>query len=179
MLIDILVFMLLLLALFKGMRKGFIVAVFSFIASIIGLAAALKLSAIAASYIGSTVNISQRWLPVLAFMAVFFIVVLLVRLGAKALEGVVRFAMLGWLNKIGGFIFYALLYIFIFSIILFYATRVGIIKQETIKASQTYGYIQPLGPKVIAGLGAVIPLFQNMFGELEHFFDNVSKNAAK
>ncbi len=175
MLIDLIVFVLLLLALFKGLRKGFIVAIFSFIAAIIGLAAALKLSALAAAYIGSSVSISDRWLPVVAFLAVFFIVVLLVRLGAKAIEGVVRVAMLGWLNRLGGFVFYALLYIFVFSIILFYASEVGFVKKETIDASLTYHLIQPLGPKVIAGLGVVVPIFKNMFTELEHFFDHVSK----
>jgi len=49
------------------------------------LAAALKLSALAASYLGENVNISQRWLPVIAFAVVFIIIVLLVRLAAKAL----------------------------------------------------------------------------------------------
>ena len=176
MLVDLIVFGLLLLALFKGMRKGFIVAVFSFIASIVGLAAALKLSAVAAAYIGRSVSISERWLPVVAFMAVFLLVVLLIRLGAKALEGVVQVAMLGWLNRLGGFVFFALLYIFVFSIILFYAGELSIIKPETINSSLTYSYIQPLGPKVVAGLAAVVPVFKNMFTELELFFDSVSKS---
>ena len=178
MLIDLIVFVLLLMALYKGLRKGFIVAVFSFVASIVGLAAAVKLSTVAAYYIRNSVQISDRWLPVVAFMVVFLLVVFLVRLGAKAVEGFIRLAMLGWLNKIGGFILYALLYIFIFSTILFYGSQVGFIKQDSINASQTYAYIQPLGPKVIGWLGAVVPLFKNMFVELEHFFESVSKKAA-
>jgi membrane protein required for colicin V production len=157
------------------MRKGFIVAIFSLIASIVGLAAAVKLSTVAATFISSSVTISQRWLPVVAFMLVFILVVFLVRLGARALEGAVQLAMLGWLNKLGGFIFYALLYIFIFSLILFYGSETGFIKQDAINASNTYGYIQPLGPKVIGWLSAVIPIFKNMFTELEVFFENVSK----
>ncbi len=44
MLIDIIVVILLVMAIFKGLRKGLIVAVFSFLAFLIGLAAALKLS---------------------------------------------------------------------------------------------------------------------------------------
>src|SRR2546423_540560 len=100
MLIDIIALVLLILSLFKGLRKGLIIAIFSFLAFIIGLAAALKLSAIVADYLGSSTNISHRWLPVLAFIAVFIIVALLVRLGAKMLEGVIAMAMLGWLNRI-------------------------------------------------------------------------------
>ena len=65
MLIDIIVLVLLLLAAFKGLRNGLILALFSFLAFVVGLAAAIKLSAVAAGYIGSAVNVSQRWLPVL------------------------------------------------------------------------------------------------------------------
>ncbi len=64
MFIDIIVFILLIIAVFKGLSKGLIVAVFSFLGFFIGLAAALKLSTIAASYLGKNVSISERWLPV-------------------------------------------------------------------------------------------------------------------
>jgi membrane protein required for colicin V production len=173
MLIDIIAFILLLIAAFKGLRKGLIVAIFSFLAFVIGLAAALKLSTAMADYIGQNVDVSQRWLPFLAFIIVFLIVVLLIRLGAKLLEGAVKMVMLGWLNRIGGMIFYILIYFFIYSILLFYATQLNLIKPETIKASVTYDYIAPFGPKVMDVLGAVIPFFRDMFDELLRFFDAV------
>ena len=173
MFIDLIVVVLLVLALIKGWRKGFIVGVFSFLAFIIGLAAAIKLSAAAADYIGEAVTISQRWLPVVAFAVVFLAVVLLVRLGAKALEGVVNVAMLGWANKLGGIVLFALLYLFVFSILLFYATQVNLINTETAQASVTYPYLQPLGPKVINALSVILPFFKNMFSELLQFFDGV------
>src|SRR3954467_3587340 len=106
MIIDIITLVLLVLAIFKGIRNGLVLAIFSFLAFIIGLAAAMKLSAVVAGYLGTNTSISQRWLPVLAFAIVFFIVVFLVRLGAKAIEGALKLVMLGWLNKLGGIIFY-------------------------------------------------------------------------
>jgi membrane protein required for colicin V production len=175
MLIDVVFLVLLLLAVIKGLRNGLIVALFSLIGLIVGLAAAVKLSAVAAGYIGTAVNISQRWLPVVAFFVVFLIVVLLVRLGAKMLQGVVEVAMLGWLNRLGGVFFFALLYVFAFSIILFYLSQTDFIKPETEQASVAYAYIQPLGPKVIDGLSAVVPLFENMFAELKAFFGSVAE----
>ncbi|MDQ6608967.1 MAG: CvpA family protein, partial [Bacteroidota bacterium] len=137
MLIDIIAFIILILAIFKGFSKGLIVALFSFLAFIIGLAAALKLSAAMASYIGSNVAVSQRWLPFIAFIIVFIIVVLLIRLGAKLLQGAAQMIMLGWLNRIGGALFYILIYFFIFSILLFYATQLGMIRPASIQASIT------------------------------------------
>ncbi|HUC82645.1 MAG TPA: CvpA family protein [Flavisolibacter sp.] len=179
MLIDIITFILLLVAAFKGLRKGFIVAVFSFLAFVVGLAAALKLSTAMADYIGQNVEVSQRWLPFLAFILVFFIVVLLVRLGTKLLESAVKMVMLGWLNRIGGLVFYVLIFFFIYSILLFYTTQLNLLKKETIEASATYSYIAPFGPKVIEILGLVIPFFRDMFDELLRFFDAVGeKNTA-
>ena len=178
MLIDIVAIALVCLAVYKGYTKGFVVAIFSFFSFVIGLAAAVKLSALVADYLGGSTNISQKWLPVLAFVIVFFIVVLVVRLGAKAIETAMRAAMLGWLNRLGGIVFYGLLYFFIFSIILFYAGKLDIIKTSTLDNSVTAAFIQPFGPKAINVLGWLIPAFKNMFAELEIFFEQVSKKAS-
>ncbi|RYY72115.1 MAG: CvpA family protein [Chitinophagaceae bacterium] len=177
MLIDIIALVLLVMAIFKGLSKGVIVALFSFLAFIIGLAAALKLSAAMAEYIGANVEVSQRWLPFLAFIVVFVIVVLLIRLGAKLLQSAVQMVMLGWVNRIGGVLFYVLIYYFIYSILLFYATQLGLIKPATVEASVTYNYIAPFGPKMMEILGSVIPWFKNMFEELLHFFDAVGEDS--
>lgn len=170
MLIDIITIILLLAAIFKGLRKGFVVALFSFLAYFIGLAAALKLSALMARYIGSNVEVSQRWLPFVAFFLVFVGVVLLVRLGAKAIEGAMKLLLLGWLNRLGGVLLYILVYFFIYSILLFYATQLHLLKNETIQASVTYNLIEPFAPKAMNILGDAIPFFKNMFAELLNFF---------
>lgn len=177
MFLDIIVVILLVLALWKGIRNGFILGIFSFLAFIVGLAAAMKLSAVAADYIGQNVSVSERWLPILAFAAVFLIVVLLVRLGAKALEGVVELATLGWLNRLGGVALFALLYLVIFSVLLFYADRLQLINPETREASVSFPLLQPLGPYIIDGLGVVVPFFRDMFSELNAFFDGVAQEA--
>ena len=177
MLIDFIAIGLVVLSIFKGFRNGFVVAIFSLLAFIIGLAAALKLSAVVADYLGTNTNISQRWLPILAFAVVFFAVVLLVRLGAKAIEGGLRMAMMGWLNKLGGVLFYTVLYLFIFSIILFYATQLRIIKPETAAISKTYPLIYPMAPVMMDAIGNILPFFRDMFTELENFFDQLSRKA--
>ena len=175
MVLDIIVAVILILAVIKGYRQGLIVALFSVVAFIIGLAAALKLSVVVADYIGQAVKISDKWLPIISFAIVFLIVVLLVRLGARFIQRTVEFAMLGWLNRIGGILLYAGLYILIFSILIFYADQLGFIKTQTKNESVTYSYIQPWGPKLMEGLGKIIPVFKGMFNDLEDFFDGVSK----
>lgn len=177
MLIDAIALVLLVMALFKGWRKGLIVAVFSFLAFLIGLAAALKLSALVAIYLGNHFSVSAKWLPVLAFALVFIGVGLLVRLGARILEGIVQLATLGWLNKIGGVLFYSLIYLIIYSILLFYAQSLHLIKEPDVKSSVVFPLIQPLAPGIMHGIGSVIPWFKNSFADLLRFFQNVSDNS--
>lgn len=179
MILDLLFVVILVLAIFKGYRRGLIVGIFSFIAIIVGLAAAIKLSTVVAAYIDDSVKVSNEWLPIISFAVVFIIVVLLVRLGANFIQRTVEVAMLGWLNRLGGIILYTALYITVFSVIIFYAEQVHLIKQQTIDKSVTYSFVQPWGPKAINAFGAVIPFFKNMFGELEEFFAAVSDRASR
>src|SRR5437868_7100097 len=149
MMIDIIFVVLMLMALFKGISKGFIVALFSCLAFFIGLAAALKLSALVATHLTQSTNLTGFWLPIVSFLIVFFIVGFIVRLGAKWIQKTVELALLGWLNRLLGVIFYGVLYMIIFSILLFYATEINMIKQNAIDASKTYTFIQPWGPFVM------------------------------
>ena len=172
--IDIIFAVILIIAVIKGLRKGFVVALFSIVAFIIGLAAAIKLSAVVAVHLQNNVALSNRWLPFISFIIVFLAVVILVNLGGKLVEKTFEMAFLGWANRLGGAIFYVLLYIIIFSILLFYAEKINLIKEETISNSVTYPYIKPWGPAVMNGFGKIIPLFKDSFQQLESFFESLS-----
>lgn len=176
MLLDLIFAVIIVFAILRGYQRGLIVGLFSLVAVIIGLAAAMKLSTVVARYIGKAVKVSDEWLPIISFAVVFLIVILLIRLGANAIEKTIEVAMLGWVNKIGGIIFFAAIYTVVFSVLLFYAEQVKLIQPETINKSVTYSFVQPWGPKAINGFGAVIPVFKDMFGELERFFDGVAKD---
>jgi membrane protein required for colicin V production len=174
MILDLFVVVILILAIIKGYQRGLIVGIFSFIAIIIGLAAAMKLSAVVAGYVGEAVKISDGWLPIISFAAVFLIVVLLVRWGAKIIQRATEAVMLGWVNRLGGIILYVALYITVFSVLIFYAEKIHLIRQETIDKSVTYSFVQPWGPKAINTFASIIPIFKDMFSELSDFFDGIS-----
>ena len=83
MIIDIIFVILIVLALIQGYRRGLIVAVFSLISIIVGLAAAIKLSAVVANHLGHAVKVSDKWLPVISFAIVFIAVVFINTAGRK------------------------------------------------------------------------------------------------
>ncbi|MFZ1329856.1 MAG: CvpA family protein, partial [Chitinophagaceae bacterium] len=136
---------------------------------------AMKLSTVVAGYIGKAVKVSEEWLPVISFAVVFLIVLLLIRLGARAIEKAIEVVLLGWVNKIGGIILFAAIYITVFSVLLFYAEQMKLLQADTIDKSVTYSFVQPWGPKAMNGFGSIVPIFKDMFSELEQFFDGVAK----
>jgi membrane protein required for colicin V production len=163
-------------AIFKGYTKGFILAIFSVLGFVIGLAAALKLSTTVASMLAQQTDLG-KWLPALSFLLVFVGTAFVIRIVGKMVQKTFETVMLGWANRIAGILLYALLYSIIFSIFVFYAAQMHIINAEGMAASVCYPYLQPLGPKVIEGFGVVIPWFKNMFGELEQFFGKFAQPA--
>jgi len=171
--IDVLFLILLLWAVFKGLRQGLIIAVVSALAFIVGLAAAMKLSASLAGYLRVHTSLSSRWLPVLAFILVFLAAVLLVRWIGRLMETAAELTMLGWLNKVGGILLYAAVYTIILSVLLFYAIQLRLIADATLSSSITYRFIRPWGPVVIDGFGSFIPFFKGMFTQLEDFFGHL------
>ena len=72
------------LAIIKGISRGFIMAVFSFIAIIIGVAAAMKLSYIVANWLQHSFNTGKQWLPFLSFLIVLIGVIILSKLDCKS-----------------------------------------------------------------------------------------------
>jgi membrane protein required for colicin V production len=173
MLIDVAFFIVMIVAVYKGFTKGFIVGIFSFIALVIGLAAALKLSVIVAYHLQTSSTDTGKWLPVISFALVFIVVVLLVNIGARILKKAVSMVMLGWIDKLAGILLYMCIYTIIFSVILFFAEKTFLIKAETVATSSVHDYVAPWGPKVINNLGRIIPVFKDLFSRLQSFFETL------
>jgi membrane protein required for colicin V production len=172
--IDVLFLLFMLLAVFRGIRHGLIISLLSALAFWVGLAAAIKLSATVALLLKNSMHLSTRWLPILAFLLVFVAVIVLVRWIARLAEATIDLAMMGWLNKLGGILLYAVLYTVVLSILLFYAIQVHLVRTSTVNASMTYPVIRSWGPAVIDEFGKWIPFFKGMFAQLEEFFGHLS-----
>jgi membrane protein required for colicin V production len=173
-LIDIFFYIFLLLAIIRGWRKGLILAVFSLVCGLIGLAAAVKLSAVLAVHMKSDLHISSRWLPAIAFILVFVLVILIISWTGKLIEKLVKWVLLDWLNKLGGILLFLVLYLAVYSIVLFYGTEMGFISKRTADESHFYQILTPFGPAVIRFITRFIPFGQDMFNALERFFDTIA-----
>lgn len=174
MAIDIIFAIIMAFAIYRGFTRGLIVAVFSLVAFILGMAAALKLSAVLAAHLAQS-GMQGRWWPVICFIVIFLAVVILVRLGAAALEKVVQWSMLGWVNRLGGILLYAVVFVLGYSVLLWLANQLYWLSPEVKLQSRVYPYIEHLGPQVMEQMGRILPVFRDVFAELEAFFEKAAR----
>lgn len=173
MIIDILLLVIVCLGAIRGFFRGFILALFALVAYVLGLAAAMKFSHAMGEWLEPMIHAGARWMPLIAFLAVFTGVVLLVRWLALMLQRAIEGLTLGWANRLGGMLFYIVLYVTIYSILLFYVVKMRLIGQDTLQHSVTYPYLSMVAPKVIGVLGLALPWFRDIFERLDKFFDKV------
>jgi membrane protein required for colicin V production len=173
MMVDILFVLLITIALIRGFFKGLIVAAFTLMAYVIGLAAAMSFSHQAAVWLQDLVHTASRWVPLIAFLLVLVAVILLVRWTALLLQKMVEGLTLGWLNRLGGMLFYAVLYLTIYSVLLYYLVKMQLIGPGTLQHSVTYPYIAEAAPKIVGSVGFLLPWFRDVFERLDKFFDKI------
>lgn len=171
MIIDVLFALFLLWGFYRGFTKGLIIAICTFVAYIIGIVGALKFTHVISLRLGEILEIHDKFLPFLAFVIIFVVLVLIVRFGGFMMTKIIDLFMLSLVNKLLGGFLWCLIYVFMFSTILWVFHQVNLISPELKAESVVYAYLEPLSSKVVNWIGVLIPFFQDTFEELEHLFE--------
>lgn len=103
--IDIILAIFLASGFYKGYKNGLFIELASLISFIIGIYVAIKFSYVVSGFLAKSVSWSPKTIQVSAFIITLLLVIIAIRLLAKALTGLVDFAFLGWVNNIAGALF--------------------------------------------------------------------------
>jgi membrane protein required for colicin V production len=150
--IDIILLILLILSAFNGLRKGFVEELAGLAALILGIWAALHFSGIIAQLLTEHLNIQGRYLPVIAFVGTFIVVIILVNLIGAAVSGMIKAVQLGLLNRLAGFVFGVIKGALILSVLLVVFNKldqdVHLIPVEAKADSRMYEPVKNFAPSV-------------------------------
>jgi membrane protein required for colicin V production len=175
MTLDIIGITLLIIFFIRGYMKGIIVAAFSVLAVLLGVVCALKLSQLFAAWLMEKGWVTSGWAQLLSYVVLFIGVMLLVRLVGKAVQSSVEAVMLGTVNRIiGGLLFMGITAV-VWSSLLWIGTKMMLISPETIAASKTYTYFEPVAPWAFEHIGKLLPFARDVFDKLQEFFDTVNQ----
>jgi membrane protein required for colicin V production len=132
---------------------------------------ALKFSFLAVKFLSNTVHISPKIRSVVAFVLVFLVVVLLVRLIAWGLEQILKDFSLNSVNKIVGGILQALVGLYILCVFIWFLNKWDVIPKSQKEDSYVYPYLSNLAPSVIEFSGTIVPYFKGTFNSFEELLD--------
>jgi len=172
--IDIILIALFIIAGFHGYKKGFVSQFASLAGLLLGIWGALKFSDFTADLLIKYFHLSTVYLHLIAFSITFLIIVFIVHLIGKAVEGVFELAFLGFANSILGVIFGVLKMAFILSVFLIIIgkadTKINIIPNDIAEESIFYRPIARLASSIFPELN-----FDEIKSQLEDTFKPVTE----
>lgn len=165
---DIVTGIVLILAIIKGFKNGLIIELASLAALVLGLFGAIQFSSITESFLIE--HIDSSYIGIIAFIATFILIVVVVHLVAKMVDKLISAIALGTVNRVLGAIFSLLKYAFIISVVLAilgsFERSFSIIPEEQKETSKLYEPLSSIAP-------TVFPYLQ--FEDVKEQYDNAKK----
>ena len=157
--LDLIILLLLLIGFIAGLRKGFIVQLFSIGAIILSAWLAYTFSSAFSEWLASYIHAEGFWLNIITFLLIFVGIGILCRLLGQLVEKIFKFAMLGWLNRLLGAVFSVAKYALVLGLaaVLFNSanSRFAWVQEEKLAESKMYALIKE-------GAYAVFPYFEGL-----------------
>lgn len=103
--IDIIILLCCVPAVFRGLSKGFVEQLAATAALVLGAWMSFKFTKVVTEWIKPYIDLSEGILQVIAFALILIVVFIVLTLAGKLLEGLLKLVLLGWLNKLLGVVF--------------------------------------------------------------------------
>lgn len=103
--LDIILLICFIPALIQGLKKGFISQVISIVSLIAGVWMSFEFSTVVSAWLAQYVEASDKILKIASFAIIMVGVFIILGIIGKSLEGILKFVMLGWLNRLLGVVF--------------------------------------------------------------------------
>jgi len=152
--LDLILGILLVLAIYRGFKKGIFVEIASIAALVLGVWIAVEFSGLTESWIRDELKWSSNHLELIAFIVTFILVVILVHVVARLADRLFKAIALGILTRLSGMVIGLLKTAFILSIFLvivekveFYTT--DIIPAKVKRSSILYSPVKNFAPNVL------------------------------
>jgi membrane protein required for colicin V production len=158
--IDIIIVCCCVPAVIHGLSKGFVSQAFSLVALILGVWLSFKFSNAVGKWLVTYIDLPSTVIHVIAFALIMLVVMLITHLAGKAVEGVLKVVMLGWLNKLLGIVFALLKAVLIIGLVIILFEAINntfpIVPSKTMEESIFYGPVKDLANLIFPYLKELI-----------------------
>lgn len=157
--LDIFILICFIPAIIGGLVNGLVRQIASLASLILGIWAGWHFSEVLSQGIRIWFKTDNNLINIISFAIIFIVVLILVNFIGKALSGIVKFALLGWLDKFLGVVFGLIKYSLILSVIIYFFNSLNtlyhIVPAYHFDTSRLYQIIEPLAPSIFPYLQKV------------------------
>ncbi len=155
-----------------GYSRGIIQTVFTIVSLLFGVIAALKYGHIVAEVLADFFPSGGGLLALAGVVLTFVLTMAIFRLISRALEGVLESININFINQILGGALTSIFFVFIFSVLLQFADRSGVLDNAK-QTSITYELLEPLPDQVYKASKRywpfVVSLYDNVLDLMDQF----------
>jgi Uncharacterized membrane protein, required for colicin V production len=158
--VDIIILICCIPALAQGIRKGFISQATALVSLVLGAWLSFKFAVPVGNWLKEYIEVSGAVLQVISFALILCVVIIVLNLLGKALEGIIKIVLLGWLNRLLGAAFALLKVILLLGLVMILLEALNstlpIIPAETINESILYSPVKDIADAVFPYLKELI-----------------------
>lgn len=163
---DIIILIILALGAWSGYRKGFLLALVSVAAIVLGVFGGFKLMDNGVKYLQREFHIDAAYLPYLSFLLIFIIISVLVRVFGNLLRSSIQKTIFGEADKALGAVLGLVKYAFTVSILLWLAVQLEVeIPPDWTKDSILIPALSGIVPWLGEKAGEWLPFFKDLAGK--------------
>ncbi|MBN1339118.1 MAG: CvpA family protein [Bacteroidales bacterium] len=178
-LLDIIILIPVIWFAFSGFKRGLIIEIATLAALILGVYASIHFSHYAQNFLSNNFDIRDKYLPAASFGLTFVVVLILVFAIGKIFEQVIKFAALGFMNKMAGGFFGILKALVLMSVMFLLISnfRNGLFSSEMKEKSLFFKPVEVIAPFLWRGLKDMSPLIEEKKPEIITAYIDVNNQA--
>ena len=159
----------------QGYSRGIISTVFNLALYVFGFVLAFKMAPTTASILQTMFNSQNPTMFLAGFLVNLLTVMLIVRQAARGIEGALRMAYLNVLNQVAGGVLMGGFLIVVYSVLVWFGTKVQFVNEATIAESKTYNFLEPLPGKAKDFAIRMKPFALDVWGTSMNWMDRLDE----
>ncbi len=177
--IDIVLALLVAYGFYLGFSNGIIKTFFSILSIVVGVMAAVRFSPKMTELLKTLFGQSSSLMHFVGIGATFLIAMLLLRMFARGLEGILESANINIVNQLAGGILLTGLFIFLYSWVLMFLDGARLLNDGTKKNSISYAFLQTVPDQAKDIWQDTSPAFRNFWNHTLDAFDKLDNIVEK
>lgn len=164
---------------FIGFSRGIIKTVFTFFSVVFGIMAAMKFGPAATRFLETAFGDTSAWLFFAGTLLAFVLTMMIIRMIANGLEGILESANINIINKFMGGMLFAALLTLMYSIILWVGEQAHVVTPKTTASSMTYPYLERFPSQMRSVYDIASPSFKQFWDEAVEAMDKVQETVER